>query len=274
VPQGNRGVEHRIVAPATTANPAWIVPPLANFGNGPAQRLPRHRLNDNYKDHFFACDFLERGQRHLVAGGETEEAASRSKPEPFVKGWCRPTTSSGRTGRSTGQTGSAGDTAVARIFRVTDEAMKTRKRRSEETPAEGFERRKSTESGELLDSRIVGARSAVQLARAAGRRDEAFAGVEGLRTNSRLHAVWGLGRSPQLFKRKISHFAPRATRMWKEGAVEQIGRAAHRGWSELTRVRRRSALLMKRREGRRRPRVRRRSVQVRPTGVGNCCSTV
>src|SRR5439155_14195215 len=39
--------------------PAYILPPLAHFGNGPSGicHYPGLGLNDKYKDHFFATDF-------------------------------------------------------------------------------------------------------------------------------------------------------------------------------------------------------------------------
>jgi quinoprotein glucose dehydrogenase len=63
VPQGNRGpwnTEKIWHVPGPDGGPpAYVVPPLKNFGNGPAglTHYPGVGLNDRYKDHFFACDF-------------------------------------------------------------------------------------------------------------------------------------------------------------------------------------------------------------------------
>src|SRR4051794_37188197 len=63
VPQGNRGpwnAEKVWHVPGPDGGPpAYVVPPLANFGNGPAgiTHYPGVGLNDRFKDHFFACDF-------------------------------------------------------------------------------------------------------------------------------------------------------------------------------------------------------------------------
>ena len=63
VPQGNRrpwnteGIWH--VPTPEDPSPAYIVPPLLHFGNGPAglTHYPGVGLGDRYNDHFFACDF-------------------------------------------------------------------------------------------------------------------------------------------------------------------------------------------------------------------------
>jgi quinoprotein glucose dehydrogenase len=61
VPQGNRGPwnTEKLWHLQHEGQPAYIVPPLAHFGNGPSglTHYPGVGLNDKYKDHFFACDF-------------------------------------------------------------------------------------------------------------------------------------------------------------------------------------------------------------------------
>ena len=61
VPQGNRGPwnTEKLWLPQWEGQAAYIVPPLANFGNGPAGivHYPGVGLNDKYKDHFFLTDF-------------------------------------------------------------------------------------------------------------------------------------------------------------------------------------------------------------------------
>ncbi len=57
----SRPVEHReaLACRSATGRPAYIVPPLPNFGNGPSgiTHYPGIGLNDKYKDHFFCTDF-------------------------------------------------------------------------------------------------------------------------------------------------------------------------------------------------------------------------
>ncbi len=61
VPQGNRGPwnTEKLWHLQHEGQPAYIVPPLAHFGNGPSglTHYPGVGLSDKYKDHFFACDF-------------------------------------------------------------------------------------------------------------------------------------------------------------------------------------------------------------------------
>ncbi len=61
VPQQNRGPwnTEKLWHLQHEGQPAYIVPPLAHFGNGPSglTHYPGVGLNDKYKDHFFACDF-------------------------------------------------------------------------------------------------------------------------------------------------------------------------------------------------------------------------
>jgi quinoprotein glucose dehydrogenase len=61
VPQQNRGPwnTEKLWHLQNPDQPAYIVPPLAHFGNGPSglTHYPGVGLNDRYKDHFFACDF-------------------------------------------------------------------------------------------------------------------------------------------------------------------------------------------------------------------------
>ena len=59
VPQGNRGPwnTEKLWLPQQDGQAAYIVPPLLNFGNGPAgiTHYPGIGLTDKYKDHFFAA---------------------------------------------------------------------------------------------------------------------------------------------------------------------------------------------------------------------------
>ncbi|MFO0934930.1 MAG: c-type cytochrome [Gemmataceae bacterium] len=72
VPQGNRGpwntekIWH--VPGPNGAPPAYVVPPLRHFGNGPSglTYYPGVGLNDRYKGHFFACDFTASPSNSVV----------------------------------------------------------------------------------------------------------------------------------------------------------------------------------------------------------------
>jgi quinoprotein glucose dehydrogenase len=61
VPQGNRGPwnTEKLWLPQWDGQPAYIVPPILNFGDGPSgiTHYPGVGLNDRYKDHFFCADF-------------------------------------------------------------------------------------------------------------------------------------------------------------------------------------------------------------------------
>jgi quinoprotein glucose dehydrogenase len=61
VPQGNRGPwnTEKLWLPQWDGQPAYVLPPLLNFGNGPSglTHYPGLGLSETYKDHFFATDF-------------------------------------------------------------------------------------------------------------------------------------------------------------------------------------------------------------------------
>lgn len=72
VPQGNRGpwntekIWH--VPGPNGAPPAYVVPPILHFGNGPSglAYYPGVGLSDRYKGHFFACDFTSNPTNSLI----------------------------------------------------------------------------------------------------------------------------------------------------------------------------------------------------------------
>ncbi len=93
VPQGNRGAwnTEKLWLPQHDGQPAWIVPPLLNFGNGPAgmTHYPGIGLNDKYKDHFFCCDFTSSSGSSVIwsLSVKPKGAAFEAKPpEAFVRG--------------------------------------------------------------------------------------------------------------------------------------------------------------------------------------------
>src|SRR5215218_1620417 len=93
VPQGNRGAWNveKLWEPQHEGQPAWIVPPLLNLGNGPAgiTHYPGIGLADKYKDHFFACDFTSNPGNSVIWALSVKPKGAGfevTKPEPFVRG--------------------------------------------------------------------------------------------------------------------------------------------------------------------------------------------
>jgi quinoprotein glucose dehydrogenase len=72
VPQGNRGpwnaegIWH--TETKDSKPPAYVVPPLLHFGNGPSglTYYPGVGLSDRYKGHFFACDFTASASNSVI----------------------------------------------------------------------------------------------------------------------------------------------------------------------------------------------------------------
>jgi quinoprotein glucose dehydrogenase len=70
VPQGNRGPwnTEKLWHLQHPEQPAYIVPPLAHFGNGPAglTHYPGVGLDAKYQNHFFACDFTANPTNSII----------------------------------------------------------------------------------------------------------------------------------------------------------------------------------------------------------------
>jgi quinoprotein glucose dehydrogenase len=209
VPQGNRGAwnTEKLWLPHHDGQPAWIVPPLTNFGNGPAgiTHYPGIGLADKYKDHFFACDFTSNpGNSVIWALSVKPKGASFevSKPESFVRG-CVPTDCEfGPDGAFywSDWIGGWAPQNRGRIFRVTDpEAMKNPQvEEAKKLLAEGFEKKTVAELAKLLEFPHQQVRQEAQFElalRKPGVAVRAFAGVlkDSKNQLARLHAVWGLG---------------------------------------------------------------------------------
>ena len=93
VPQGNRGPwnAEKLWHLQHEGQPAYIVPPLAHFGNGPSglTHYPGVGLNDKYKDHFFACDFTSNAGSSVIWSLSVKPLGASfevSKSEAFVRG--------------------------------------------------------------------------------------------------------------------------------------------------------------------------------------------
>lgn len=209
VPQGNRGAwnTEKLWHTQHDGQPAWIVPPLANFGNGPAglTHYPGIGLNDKYKDHFFACDFTSNaGSSKIWALSVKPKGASFevSKPEPFVRGMVPTDCEFGPDGALywSDWVGGWAPQNRGRIFRVTDpEALKNPQvAEAQKLLAEGFEKKTVAELTKLLEFPHQQVRQEAQFELAGRKPEEATAAFVAVFKDSknqlaRLHAVWGLG---------------------------------------------------------------------------------
>lgn len=161
---GNRGpwkTEKIWEVPAAgTDNVAYIVPPLAHFGNGPSgiTHYPGVGLSAKYKDHFFACDFTANAGNSVIWSLSVKPKGASfevSKPEPFVKGMVPTDCEFGPDGAFywSDWTGGWSPPNKGRIFRLTDpEAMKNPAvAEAQKLIAEGMEKRSVAELSKLLE---------------------------------------------------------------------------------------------------------------------------
>lgn len=208
VPQGNRGAwnTEQLWHPQHDGQPAWIVPPLANFGNGPAgiTHYPGLGLSDKYKDHFFACDFTSSPGSSVIWSLAVKPKGAGfeiTKPEPFLRGLVPTDCEFGPDGAFywSDWVGGWAPQNRGRIFKVTDPvAMKNPQVAEARTLlAEGFEKKSGEELAKLLEFPHQQVRQEAQF-ELAGRKAEGaetFARVlKGSKSRlAHLHAVWGLG---------------------------------------------------------------------------------
>jgi quinoprotein glucose dehydrogenase len=207
VPQGNRGpwnTEKIWHVPGPDGGPpAYVVPPLAHFGNGPSgiTYYPGVGLGDRYKGHFFATDFTSDPQSSIIwslavkpkgAGFEVVDL------HPFVKGMVPTDCEFGPDGAFYWSDWVAGwnKTGKGRIFRLTDpEAMKNPAvEDARKLIAAGFSKKTDTELAQLLEHphRQVRQEAQFELAgRPAG--GVILLQVAFLCKNqlARLHGIWG-----------------------------------------------------------------------------------
>ncbi|HET6574609.1 MAG TPA: PVC-type heme-binding CxxCH protein, partial [Fimbriiglobus sp.] len=211
VPQGNRGpwnAEKIWHVPGPDGGPpAYVVPPLANFGNGPSgiTYYPGVGLPDRYKGHFFACDFTANpGSSVIWSLAVKPKGASFEVVDlhPFVKNMVPTDCEFGPDGAFywLDWVGGWNPPGKGRIFRVTDpEAMKNPAvAEAKKLLAEGFEKKSIEELAKLLEHphRQVRQEAQFELAfRKAAEAVPAFAEVAKGSKNliARLHAIWGLG---------------------------------------------------------------------------------
>ena len=193
--------------PQNDDQPAYIVPPIANIGNGPSglTHYPGVGFSTNYANHFFLCDFKGTGPR-----SEVHSFASKPKGASFelvdrkdfiadvlvtdcefgpdsamyitdwVEGWDKP--------------------GKGRIYRIAD-AEGSKDPMVAETKkllAEGFDKRSPNELVKLLGHRDQRVRLEAQFAlAAAGEKNiKALAAIAQKNENqlARIHAIWALGQ--------------------------------------------------------------------------------
>ena len=207
-PQGNRGpwnVEKIWGAPTKDSQPpAYVVPSLANFGNGPAglTHYPGVGLNDKYRDHFFACDFTANAGNSVIWSVAVRPRGASFevvKPEKFVQGMVPTDCEFGPDGAFywSDWVGGWNPPNKGRIFKLTDPvAMKNPAvAEAERLIAEGFAKKSAGELEKLLEHphqqvrqeaqfELVNQKSVARLAKVAKDSKNPIA---------RLHGVWGLG---------------------------------------------------------------------------------
>jgi quinoprotein glucose dehydrogenase len=210
VPQGNRGpwnTEKIWHVPGPDGSPpAYVVPPLKHFGNGPSgiTHYPGVGLNDKYKDHFFACDFTANpgGSKIWEVSVKPKGASFEVTEKEFVRNMVPTDCEFGPDGAFyfSDWVGGWNPPGKGRIFRVVDaEAMKNPAvAEAKKLLAEGFEKRSVDELAKLLGHPHQQVRLEAQYELAGRKRDEAipaFAKVERESKDriARIHAIWGMG---------------------------------------------------------------------------------
>lgn len=213
VPQQNRGPwnAEKLWHLQNPDQPAYIVPPLAHFGNGPSglTHYPGVGLNDKYKDHFFACDFTA-----SPANSKIWTLAVKPKGASFEVVNLRPFAQSvvptdcefGPDGAFywSDWIGGWDKPNKGRIFRAADpEAMKNPAiEEGRKLLAEGLEKQSVDELVKLLGHPHQNVRMEAQFELANKAKTDhktvAFklaALAQGTKANrlARLHAIWGLG---------------------------------------------------------------------------------
>ncbi len=204
VPLGPWNAE-KMWQPQNDEQPAYIVPPVANIGNGPSglTHYPGVGLPERYNDHFFLCDFKGQPQRSLVHSfvnspkGASFELVDRNElisdvlvtdiefgPDcnayitDWVQGWDKP--------------------GIGRIYKISqpelaksDLALETKKLLNE-----GMENKDVSQLIHLLGHRDQRVRMEAQFALVAKNAAEPL--IEAAKNHSsqlgRIHAMWGLGQ--------------------------------------------------------------------------------
>ncbi len=206
VPQGNRGpwnVE-KLWLPFWEGQAAYIVPTLANLGNGPAglTHYPGVGLNEKYRDHFFACDFTSNSDSSriwAVAFKPKGASFEMTKAEPFVRGLVPTDCEFGPDGAFywSDWVGGWNPPGKGRIVRVTDsEAMKNPAvAQAQKLLAAGIDKLPVDELEKLLEHPHQQVRLEAQYELVRLKADGRLSKVARLSKNqiARIQAIWGLG---------------------------------------------------------------------------------
>ncbi len=211
VPQGNRGPWNAEKIWHTQGKdddrPAYALPPLLHFGNGPSgiTHYPGIGLNEKYKDHFFACDFTSSPGNSVIWDVSMKPKGASfelNPPQPFVRGMLATDCEFGPDGAFywTDWIAGWGHPNKGRIFRLTDpEAMKNPAvAEAKKLLAEGMEKRSNEELAKLLEHPHSQVRLEAQY-ELAGRNP--VVNASGVFWNAalakerltQLHGIWGLG---------------------------------------------------------------------------------
>jgi len=212
VSQGNRGpwnLEKIWHVPGPDGGPpAYVVPALKNFGNGPSgiTHYPGIGLNDKYKDHFFACDFTSNPGGSVIWDVSMKPKGASfelDEPKPFVRNMVPTDCEFGPDGAFywSDWVGGWNPPGKGRIFRVEDpEAMKNPAvAEAKQLIAEGLEKKSVEELAKLLGHPHQQVRLEAQY-ELAGRKRETVSLVllkvakQAEQPLARLHAVWALGQ--------------------------------------------------------------------------------
>jgi quinoprotein glucose dehydrogenase len=240
VPQGNRGPwnTEKLWLPQWDGQAAYIVPPLLNFGNGPAgiTHYPGIGLNDKYKDHFFCTDFTGQpgGNSAIWTLSVKPKGAAFevSEPQKFIRQMLPTDCEFGPDGAFYWSDWTTGweKPGRGRIFRVTDpEAMKNPAvAEAKKLIAEGFAKKTAAELVKLLEFPHQLVRQEAQFEMASRNLVKTFAAVlkDSKSRLARLHAVWGLGQLARHDRDARAHLAAalsEADAEVKRAVVEQLG---------------------------------------------------
>ena len=195
----------RMCYPHFEGQAAYLLPPLANIGNGPSglTYYPGTGLNDSFKDRFFLCDF--RGGTgsgiHSIAVKQKGAGFEVTDRSDFIWDVLVTDGDFGPDGcfYLTDWVNGWNMTGKGRIYRVFDPETRNSPLvlETKKLIAEGFDQRSPDELAKLLahaDQRVRQESQFSLAAKGAGS-IKTFAGVlSGTHQLARLHAIWGLGQ--------------------------------------------------------------------------------
>ncbi len=198
---------------------AYILPPLANIGNGPSglAYYPGTGLNDSFKDRFFLCDF--RGGTgsgiHSIAVQQNGAGFEVTDRTDFIWDVLVTDGDFGYDGcfYLTDWVNSWNQTGKGRLYRVFDPETRNSALvlETKKLMAEGFDHRSTADLGKLLAFADQRVRQEAQFALAARGASsiKTFTGVlNGSHQLARLHSVWGLGQLARAVPVAIDELMP------------------------------------------------------------------